>query len=223
MSLGARRRQVTLRALGLSSFLLLVSASPAAELEVERVELNVHLDPPLQALYAQAKLTLRNRGLASLDAVELEFPRELEPRLQVRAVWDRGGELPWRQEPSEAGIPRPVLVGLRSFLDGGKKLTLVVSYDLNLKEFAGADGALRVSPEKASLPTTGWYPVPVGSDAPLPRSLRLTVRLPKEWRVSAPGKLKQIRDGTALASYELEVKPVEPGRWLFRAEANLPP
>lgn len=194
-----------------------------AQLEVERVELNVRIDARWQALYAQAKFDLRNHGPQSPDIVEFNFPAPLSPRLEIVTVWDRKGELPWRSDPVKEDTPRKLLVALRSPLAPEKKLALVVSYDLDLKDYAPPGAAVSVSSKSARLSTTGWYPLPARSDPALPRTLRLAVRLPKEWRVEAPVELKQLRDGTTLASYELELEPVEPSQLLFRAGSGLPP
>ena len=211
-------------ALLLTSFLLLAPALRAAPLELERLDLEVHIDPRFQALYAKAQLVLRNDARESRDTVELEFSAPLAPRIQVRSVWDRRGELPWRLDSvSGANAPRLLLVGLRSALAPGKKQVVVVSYEVDLQGFTASAAPVAVSSESARLSTTGWYPVPAGSDPALPRALHLTVRLPKEWQVAAPVKLKQLRDGTALASYELELPRVQPGQLLLRAGTALPP
>lgn len=207
----------------LVGWLLQAPAPLAAQIEVERVELSVRIDAPLHSLYTQARLLLRNRGPRSPAVLELAFPAPLGPRVRPGAVWDRKGELPWRSDPVEADSTRPLRVELRSPLAPGKRLVVVVSYDLNLKGFLSSGAALSVSRDGAQLPTTGWYPLPEGSPPASPQALRLTVRLPKEWQVTAPVKLKQLRDGTALASYELRLRPVEPGQWLLRAGQTLPP
>lgn len=203
--------------------LLLPANQRAAQLEVERAEVNVHLDPPLLALYARAKLVLRNRSGQNLETLELEFPAPLGPRIKVRAVWDRGGELPWRAGPADEGAPRTLVVALRSPLPPEKESVVVVSYDVELEGFAAPKGPLSISSESAWLSTTGWYPLPGGSEPALPQELRLVVRLPKRWQVTAAVELKQISKGTALASYELELQTVEPGRILVRAGTALLP
>lgn len=195
----------------------------AAQLEVEKLELTARVEPVERALYVRAAYFLRNRGRASPDSLELLFPVPVSPRLEVRAVWDRGGELPWRADTTSEDGARQLLVGLRAPLLPGKKLVLVASYDLDLEGYEAAGESLRLTQESAQLAATGWYPLPRGSEPALPRRLRLTVRLPKEWQVAAPVKFKRLRDGTALASYELELQRLEPGAWLFRAGVTLPP
>lgn len=217
------RRPILRLALLLSGFWLLPPAPLAAQLRAERVELDVQIDPNLQALYVQAKLEIHNRGGKALDILELEFPAPLGSRLQVKTAWDEGGELAWRSDPVEETVPRPLRVVLRSPLAPGRKRLVVVSYELSLNGFAHPAAAAVVSEDSARLSTTGWYPWPRNSDPAAPQTLRLTVRLPKQWRVAAPTRLKKIREGTALAIYELEIKRVEPGRLVFQAGAAGPP
>jgi len=207
----------------LAGVLLGVPLAAAAQVEIERLELDARLEPQARAVYARATFFLRNRSYSSPDVLEFDFPAPLGGRARVNAVWDRQGELPWRADAAEGERAGPLRVALRSPLAFGKKLVVVVSYDLELEGFTAPPEALLVTPEGARLATTGWYPWPRGSEPDLPRRLRLTVRLPKEWQVAAPAKLKRLRDGTALASYELELQRVEPGQLLFRAGAALPP
>jgi hypothetical protein len=201
----------------LSGLLLAAPTAAATPLEVERLELNVHLDPNEQALYATAKLVLRNRGYQNLEILEFTWPEALSPHVDCNSAWGRQGELPWRLDPPEKDTPRRLLVALLSPLRPGKKLVLGINYELALEELLDSEALVLVSPQKVQLRTTGWYPLPRDSDGAPPPVLRLTVRLPKEWRVSAPFKLKKINEGTALASYELEVKSAGPGQLLLRA------
>lgn len=197
------------------------AAALDSPLEVERVELSVRLDPPLQALYAQAHFLLRQHGLPGRDVIAFRVPAAVGPRLHVAAVWDDQGELPWRFDAEKAG-PWALRVELRSPLRLGKRMVVVVNYELELGGAGLPEGAA-VSEESALLLTTGWYPFPAGPNQRLPRELRLTARLPKQWQVEAPVKVKKLNDGTALASYELRLRPVEPGQLLLRARRPLPP
>ena len=196
----------------------------AAQLEIERVELEARLDPREQALYARATYFLRNRSPRSLEVLEFDFPAALGARARVSAVWDRDGELPWRADADEGEGERvaPLRVGLRAPLAFGNKLVVVVGYDLELAGFASSPADVAVTEKGARLAATGWYPLPRSAAPALPRRLRLAVRLPKDWPVAAGGKLKQLQEGTALASYEVTLERVEPGALLLRAGAPLP-
>lgn len=209
------------------SFLLagLFPAAPAAQtapVEVERLELTVRVDPAYQALYARAAFFLRNRTYGSPDVLEFDFPAALADRVRLGSVWDRNGELGWRADEVTADGVRRLRVQARAPLFPGKKLVVVVTYDLELEGFAAADDGLLVSRDVVRLPAAGWYPQLVDAAAP-PRALRLTARLPKDWQVQAPGKLKRLNDGTALASYEFDLKEGRPGDVLLRAGAPRPP
>jgi len=197
--------------------LLAAPVSPAAELEVERVELSVQLDPEAQALYATARLFVRNPGPAALEILEFSVPAPLGRHFECRSVWVRKGELGWRLDPVEESSAARLRVALLTPLKAGKKLVIGISYEVNLEGLSAPDAPARVSPQNARLSTTGWYPLPAGSGSVAPQRLRLAVRLPKDWRVSAPVEIKRITDGSALASYELELKHFEPGQLLFGA------
>lgn len=207
----------------LASTWLLAPAPVAAQWGVERVDLSARIDPGAHALYAKASLVLRNRSREMLNTVELAFPAPLGSRIQVKNVWDRRGELPWRSDPVEAKEPRLLLMGLRAALPPGKKLLVVVSYDVDLQSFTVAKAALVLWADGARLETTGWYPLPTDSGRTVPRRLRLAIRLPKQWQVVAPVRIKQLRNGTALASYEVELNRVEPSQLLLRAGTAPPP
>lgn len=220
---GTRPRRSRLAGLFLVLAALAAPAPAAAQLVIERVELTVRIEPRFQALYTKAKYLFRNRSYQDIDTFEFEFPASLAARVTLNTVWDRGGELPWRLDPAEEGATRLLLVALRAPLEPRKSLIVVVSYDLALEGFEAADKSLFVSPDGARLPTTGWYPLPAGSAQALPEALRLAVRLPREWPVEAPAKLKRISDGTLLAAYELELPHLRPDQLLFRAGVGLPP
>jgi len=201
----------------LAGVLLAVPVSPAAELELERVELSVHLDPALQALYTTARLFLRNPGPEVLDVLDFDVPAPLGGRFECRSVWVRQGELGWRLDPVEDSAAARLRVALLSPLKAGKKLVVGIRYEVNLEGLSDPDTPASVSSRSAQLLTTGWYPQPAGSDSVVPQRLRLAVRLPKDWEVRAPAEVKRISDGSALAGYELELKSVGPGQLLFRA------
>lgn len=203
-------------------WLLAPAVALAAPVRASRVELDVQIDPGFETLYVQAKLEVQNPNPRTVDILELQFPAPLASRLQVKTAWDYSGELNWRCDAVAEGAPRPLRVALRSPLAPGKKRLVVVSYQLSLKSLANPAGAAVVSEERARLLTTGWYPWPAAPEPTAPQTLRLTVRLPKQWRVTAPAGLKKLREGTALATYELEVKPVEPEHLLFEAGAAVP-
>lgn len=205
--------------LPLATLLLVHPAARAAPLEVKSVQLNVQIDPGLQTLYAKARLVLRNQGQREVDTLDLQFPPALAQQTQIQTVWDRAGELAWRSDAPNPGRPRSLLVALRSPLKAGKQTVLVASYEVNFQELDDASAGAQVTSSETRLNATGWYPVPVERSPVVPNVLKLEVRLPKEWRVSARVKLKQQRDGTSLAIYELKLEPVEPGALMFRASA----
>jgi hypothetical protein len=202
----------------LAGALLAASDAPAATLQVERVELSVQLDPELHALYATARLFLRNPGRQALDVLDFTLPAPLGARFECRSVWERKGELGWRLDPADNAAT--LRVALASPLKAGKKLVVGISYEVDLENLSTPDAPASVSAQSAQLFATGWYPLPAaGSGLAVPGRIRLAVRLPKEWRVSAPVKLNKIAEGSALASYELEVRDVKPGQLLLSATA----
>lgn len=203
--------------------LLAPPASVAAEPVAKQVDLDVRLDPPAQTLYAKATVTLHNRGGEPVRVIKLEFPAEVGPRIQVNAVWDRRGEMEWRSDPAEAeDEPRALLIATRTALRPGEKLVVVVGFDLHVGRVAAADPAILLADESARLRSTGWYPLPAAARPVVPLRLRLTVRLPKAWQVSAPVRLRPLRGGTVLAGYELDWKDVQPGVVLFEAWPRSP-
>jgi len=203
----------------LAASLLLLGLLPAraAEVDVERLELGVRIEPGSRMLYARATFFLRNLGPDSVELLEFALPEKLADRFLLRAVWDRGGELGWRADPPEAGAAPALRVALRAPLAPRKGLVLVVAYDLDLNDFDAWGDRLQVTPESARLPTTGWYPWPANAHRLVPSQLRLFARVPKQWPVAAPAKLKRSQEGTLLTSYELVLFPVRPDEWLFRA------
>ncbi len=207
-------------ALQLACVVAVLLAQPpllTAELVVKRVDLDVRLDPPARMLYAKATIALHNRGGKEVEIIKLEFPPPLGPRVQVNAVWDRQGEMEWRSDAVEGeDEPRSLLLATRTPLRPEKKLVVVVSFELRLEAVA-ADAAVVLTEESARLGSTGWYPLLAAAHPVLPQRLRLTVRLPRAWQVSAPVRLKLLRGGTALAGYELDWKEVKPGLVLFEA------
>lgn len=209
-------------ALQLACVVAVLLAQPpllTAELVVKRVDLDVRLDPPARMLYAKATIALHNRGEKAVEIIELAFPPPLGARVQVNAVWDRQGEMEWRSDPVEGkSEPRSLLLATRTPLRAGKKLVVVVSFELRLEAVAAAaDAAVVLTEESARLGSAGWYPLPSAAHPVLPQRLRLAVRLPRAWQVSAPVRLKPLRGGTALAGYELDWKKVKPGVVLFEA------
>lgn len=189
----------------------------AATLEVEQVVINARLDPRFQALYATMRFVLRNRGDQPLKVIEFGVAETLGARVRYAEAWDREGELEWWIDHGDESKPPELRVALRRPLLPGKKVTLGVRYELGFQA-AAASAAASVSPTGARLDSTGWYPLPVGTEAVRPRRLRLAARLPKEWQVSAPVALKKTSNGTALATYELTMEDVVPGKLLLRAE-----
>ncbi len=216
MRASARPRLVCL--LAFAGILAAEAVGPSASLGVEGVETEVQLDPSLQAAYVTARLRLRHEGLEPLDSVELDFPAQLASRIEVHTMWDSRGELEWQFAWVKEKLPRTLRVALRSPLNPGQKLILGMSYAIDTLELATGTPVL-VSPQAARLSTTGWYPLPAAADPRPPNALRLTLRLPKEWQVTSAVKLKRIRNGTKLATYELSLKPVRAGQVLVHAEA----
>lgn len=215
-----------MRRAALGSLLLLfavlgVTSLPAADgsLATKRVVLNVRLDPPWQAFYTSAKILLHNQGPQSIDILELVFPAPLGCHTKTTAVWDEKGELAWRSDPVEESDDRTLLVSLRSRLKRGDEILLGLNFETTLEQFSATNSPAMVSAQSAHLDATGWYPLPVGSGAGPPRTLRLVVRLSKDWQVSSPVKLHKFAEHTLLASYELNLKQVEAGQTIFRAWA----
>ncbi len=185
---------------------------------MKQVDLDVRLDPPARMLYAKATVTLHNRGEKEVEIIKLAFSPPLGARVQVNAVWDRQGEMEWRSDPVEGkSEPRSLLLATRTPLRAGKKLVVVVSFELHLEAVAAADAAVVLTEESARLGSAGWYPLLAVAHPVLPQRLRLAVRLPRAWQVSAPVRLKPLPGGTVLAGYELDWKKGKPGVVLFEA------
>jgi hypothetical protein len=212
-------RTECIRLLVLSGALLFPSSASADSLAVERLDLDVRLDPQSQALYAGGKLTLRNTGGTSIEVLTLQFPAPLGSRTTCTAVWDANGELGWRSDPVDETQDQELSVLLRPWLKPGKKMTLGLNFEITL-EGLPADAPASVSSGTARLTGTGWYPLPDGADPLRTNKLRLVVRLPKTWQVSAPVKMKRITRGALLAGYELQVERPVPGQTLFLAHAR---
>jgi hypothetical protein len=174
--------------------LVLPSGANAAALTAERVDLDVRLDPQSEALYASGKLVLRNTGRTAIEVLTLRFPALLGSRTTCTAVWDADGELGWRLDPAEKLQGHKLSVLLRSRLRPGQKMTLGLNFEITL-EGVPRDAPTRVSAEDARLAGGGWYPLPDKTGPELVERLRLVVRLPKSWHVSAPVKLKKVAEG----------------------------
>ena len=207
-------------------FLLLVSAAPAlqaqrAPVEIERLELDAHLDPDQQVISAKANLTLRNRSGDHVEVVELFIPGPVGARAQVERAWDYHGQLAFRSDLVEANQSQQIQVALRSPLKPGGKQRIVVSYTLALSGLLNSPTSTALSEKHAQLASAGWYPAPVVS-AP-PRHIFLAVRLPKDWRVWALAKPRRVLEGTAMASYEATIKNAAADVVLFRASAPTAP
>jgi hypothetical protein len=199
--------------------LVLALGANATALTAERVDLDVRLDPQSEALYASGKLVLRNTGRTTIEILTLLFPAPLGSRTTCTAVWDADGELGWRSDPAEKPQGRTLSVLLRSRLRPGRKMTLGLNFEITL-EGLPPDAPARVSAEDVRLAGAGWYPLPDEADPEPVDRLRLVVRLPKSWQVSAPVKLKKVAESKVLASYELQRERPVRGRTLFRARAR---
>ncbi len=211
---------------GLGLLLLLASAPFALEaqrapVEIEKLQLDVHLDPDEQVLSAKANLVLRNRSGNHVEVVELFIPGPLGARAQVERAWDYHGQLAFRGDPVETNQSQQIQVALRSPLKPGGKQRIVLSYTLALNGLPNSPTGTALSPKRAQLAAAGWYPAPAVS-AP-PRHILLAVRLPKEWRVWALAKPKRVLEGTAMASYEVTIKNALADVVLFRAAAPAAP
>jgi hypothetical protein len=204
---------------GLVGFLLLATPAAAAPLEIRKADFSVHLDPRFRALYATVLLTLRNGGGQPLDILEFEFPPPLGSLTTVLDAWDREGPLEWRSDVVEVGTPRELLVALRRELQPGKKIILGLRYEIALPDLSVEAPAV-IGENGARLATSGWYPVPARASSSLPRKLRLDVRLPVDWQVHSPVRVKERVRGKALAHYALELKNVQPEEALLRAETT---
>lgn len=210
---------------------LLLALPVSAQWRVERVELTAQIDPQLQSLYAKARLLLQNESHAPVDLLEVVFPAPLGARTEPTAVWDRESQLAWRSDPPEAeSAPRTVQVALRSRLRPGGKTDIVIRFELSLEGWGAREAPVGISAEQVDLASTGWYPLPpsrsrAGSPRRLerPEALRLTVRLPRDWRVHSPAKAKRIGNGTLLAGYEVKLKPVPESGTLLGARAPAGP
>lgn len=208
--------------LAIAAFFLLAAPAAAAPLEIQKADFSIHLDPRFRALYATVVLTLRNSGREPLEVLEFEFPPPLGPQAQVLAAWDREAPLEWRSDPVpdpvEIDAARELRVALRRPLRPGKKLVLGLRYEIALPAPA-ADAPATIDDRSARLAASGWYPQPARASNPLPRKLRLDVRLPLGWRLHSPIPVKERRRGTALRHYALELNAVHRGAELLRAEA----
>lgn len=203
-------------------FLLLVSAAPAlraqrAPVEIERLELDAHLDPDQQVISAKANLTLRNHSGEHLEVVELFIPGPLGAGAQVGRAWDYHGQLAFRADPVEANESQQIQVALRAPLKPGGKQRIVVSYTLALNGMPNSPAGTTLSERHAQLASAGWYPAPAVSSPP--RHILLAVRLPRDWRVRALAKPKRVLQGVATASYEVTIKNAAADAVLFRADA----
>jgi hypothetical protein len=204
--------------------LALALAAPAplrAQVEVERLELSVQLAPESRTVFAKSKLVLANRGRRPLKLVEFAFPAPFGSRVWVSAVWDERGELAWMSDPVEPGAPRALHTGFRKALPPGKKGTLLIHYEIDLKEFDDSEAAVGLHEDAAWLRGAGWYPLPAGAAAA--PEITLTVRLPKSWTVESPVGFRRIEEGTRLAGYEFHLQRVEAGQILLRAGGPAPP
>lgn len=207
-------------------FFLLAAAAPAlqaqrAPVEIERLELDAHLNPDQQVISAKANLTLRNRSGNHVEVVELFIPAPLGARAQVERAWDYHGQLAFRADPVEGNQSQQIQVALRSPLKPGGKQRVVVSYTLALSGLLNSPTSTVLSEKHAQLASAGWYPAPAVS-AP-PRHILLAVRLPKDWRVWALAKPKRVLQGAAIASYEVTIKNAAGDVVLFRASASAAP
>ncbi|MCI0403266.1 MAG: hypothetical protein L0212_07055 [Acidobacteria bacterium] len=187
-------------------------------MEIERLGLDVRLDPAEQALSAKANLLLRNRGANHVEVVDLFIPAPLGTRTVVERAWDYHGQLAFRADPVEANQSQQIQVALRSPLKPGGKQRIVISYTMALSGLPNSPTGTALSPQRAGLAATGWYPAPAVS-AP-PSHIFLSVRLPKEWRVWALAKPKRVLQGQASASYEMTIKNAAADALLFRAAAT---
>lgn len=214
----ARRRALLLAV----SLLLGAAALPAraadAAVSVERLELDARIDPGGPGLFAKANMVLRNHSSAPVELVDFQIPAPLGARTLVENVWDRNGQLAWRSDAVEADQPLAITVALRLPLTPGDRKRIVVSFAIRLAGLS-APAAAQVSAQSARLATTGWYPALVGPEPALPEWVRLTVRLPKDWRVEGATRPKRVLVGEASASYELTLDHLPPEGLLFSATA----
>jgi len=82
----------------LAGVLLGVPLAAAAQVEIERLELDARLEPQARAVYARATFFLRNRSYSSPDVLEFDFPAALAGRVRLRAAAHR--RCAWR--PTQA-------------------------------------------------------------------------------------------------------------------------
>ncbi len=214
------RRRATLLAVPL---LLCAAALPAraadAAVSVERLELDARIDPGGPGLFAKANMVLRNHSRAPVELVDFQIPAPLGARTVVENVWDRNGQLAWRSDAVEADQALAITVALRLPLTPGDRKRIVVSFAIRLEGLT-APAAAQVSAQSARLATTGWYPALAGPDAGMPEWVRLSVRLPKDWRVEGATRPKRVFVGEASASYELTLERLPPEGVLFSATAS---
>lgn len=189
-----------------------------APVEIERLELDVRLDPVEQALSAKANLVLRNRSGNHVEVVELFIPGPLGARAEVERAWDYNGQLAFRADAVGTNQSQQIQVALRAPLKPGGKQRIVVSYTIALSGLPNSPTGTALSPQRAQLAATGWYPAPALS-APAPHIL-LAVRLPKNWRVWALAKPKRVLEGEVMASYEVTIKNAAADAVLVRAAAT---
>jgi hypothetical protein len=195
----------------------LVLPAQRTPVEIERLELDVRLDPAEQALSAKANMVLRNRGGNHVEIVGLFIPAPLGQRAVIERAWDYHGQLAFRADPVDANQSQQIQVALRAPLKPGGKQRIVLSYTLALDALPNSSSSTTLTAQRARLAATGWYPAPALS-AP-PGFIRLSVRLPKAWRVWALAKPKRVLEGQAMASYEMTIKNAAVDAVLFTAAA----
>jgi hypothetical protein len=207
-------------ALGLLLLLSAPLALPAQRtpVEIERLDLDVRLDPAEQALSAKANMVLRNRSGNHVEVVELFIPAPLGNRAVVERAWDYHGQLAFRADPVDVNQSQQIQVALRSPLKPGGKRRIVLTYRLAMDALPNSPAGTAITSQRARLAAVGWYPAPALS-AP-PSRIRLSVRLPKDWRVWALAKPKLVLEGQASASYEMTIKNAAADTLLFTAAAT---
>ena len=162
-------------------------------------------------------MVLRNQSANHVEVVGLLIPGPLGARAVIERAWDYHGQLAFRADPVETNQSQQIQVALRSPLKPGGKQRIVVSYTLALDGLPNSPNSTAISTQRAGLAATGWYPAPAVAGPP--PHIRLSVRLPRDWRVWALAKPKRVLEGQASASYEMTIKNAPADALLFRAAA----
>ncbi len=196
---------------------------------VERVELTARLNPAAPAIYGKAILTIRSRAAEELTHLTFRLPYPMGAGVEMRRVWDREDDLPWRRLRREEEEGEYLFqVSLAKPLRPEQKILLGFSFEIHSGQVTAPDPPALLTADEARLRGIGWYPLPAWKKEVHVGRVRLEVRLPKLWEAGSALPLKKTAEATLLATYEVEwVKTypdnTDPGVLLFEARAPSAP